>query len=214
MFFKLEYVVYFFILIISLPFHEFFHAYVANLLGDDTAKISGRLSLNPMRHFNLIGFACLMLLGFGWATPVPVDSSKFKNPRAGMALVAAAGPFSNVLLAFVSLFICKLLIVFSSLRINFLVDDMFLNILIVFLKYFTIVNLNLAVFNLIAIPPLDGSRILFMSCLPYKYYDLMPRLDRYGSGLLLFLLLSGRLNRLIRIASNYMYSFLNGLVHI
>lgn len=145
----------FFVLIISLTFHEACHAWAAWRLGDDTAKRMGRLTLNPLPHLDLLG--TLMILGampIGWAKPVPVDARNIRNPRTGMPLVAFAGPLSNLILAF---FFCILYSIFAE-RV---VDSGWYAMLVLFIQ----INFSLAIFNLLPIAPLDGSKIItaFMS---------------------------------------------------
>lgn len=139
---------------ISLTIHEYSHGLVAYKLGDPTAKDSGRLSLNPIRHIDPIGLIMMVLVRFGWAKPVPVNPLYFKNPKKGMMLTAIAGPVSNLLLSFVSAFITFVLMYINS------VDSDVVYYACIFFSLMTHVNIALAVFNLIPIHPLDGSRIL------------------------------------------------------
>ncbi len=140
---------------ISLTIHEYSHGFVAYKLGDPTAKDSGRLSLNPIRHIDPIGLIMMVLVRFGWAKPVPVNPLYFRNPKKGMMLTAIAGPVSNLLLSFVSAFITYVLV-----YINHAVGSDVVYYASVFFSLMTHVNTALAVFNLIPIHPLDGSRIL------------------------------------------------------
>lgn len=177
------YISYFFAIMVSLPFHEFAHACVANFLGDDTAKKIGRMSMNPARHIDLIGCFCLLFCGFGWAKPVPISLRKFSKPKRDMALVSVAGPFANLLLALMSVFIHKLAVFVGDLGFC----GLFFSSLSLFFSYFAVVNVNLAVFNLIPIPPLDGSRIL-MSFLSDRQYYAVLFLEKFG-GLFVFILI-------------------------
>ena len=171
-------------IIIALTIHEFCHGLMAYSLGDHTAKIQGRLTLNPLAHLDLLGFLMLMIAKFGWAKPVPVNPSKFTRAdvRTGMVLVGAAGPLSNLFLGFVFLTI----FIFLRPRAN----------LNYFLSALILVNMYLAFFNLLPIPPLDGSRILF-GILPGRFYRYMAPLERYGSVILLILILTGSVARII-----------------
>lgn len=165
--------------VICLTIHEAAHGFTAYLLGDKTAYASGRLTLDPMAHIDPIGFLCMMLVGFGWARPVPVNISQFKNRRVGMGLVAAAGPVSNLILGFIAYVISILL------QIKLYPATGFLQTLVLFFTYIGAMSVGLGVFNLIPIHPLDGSRILD-AILPFKmqvkYQNFMRR---YGSVILL-----------------------------
>lgn len=142
-----------FVIVCILPLHELAHGWVAYKLGDPTAKLERRLTLNPLASVDPIGTVWLFLFGFGWAKPVPVDPRYFKKPKRDMAIVALAGPVSNLLAALVGAFILFGIIAFAPYNrvVNFIVD---------LLSYYVTVNVTLAAFNLLPIPPLDGSRIL------------------------------------------------------
>lgn len=161
--------------LICLTIHETCHGLVALALGDPTAKKANRLSFNPLRHIDWLGLAAMLLCGFGWAKPVPVDMRYFRNPRAGMALTALAGPVSNFLLALLSLFLASL--VWRMPVGTVLLDFLFLT---------AILSIGLGIFNLIPIPPLDGSKVLF-AFLPEKVYNMLMRYERFGMLLLLLL---------------------------
>ena len=151
--------------LIALSFHEFAHGYVAYKLGDPTAKNLGRLTLNPIKHFHPIGMLSMLLLGIGWANPVPINTRYFKNPKKGMALSAAAGPIANLLLAFIGLILYGMIVKFFS---GFMSYEVFWAIYL-FFSNFCYMNIYLAVFNMLPVPPFDGSRVLF-AFLPDKYY--------------------------------------------
>lgn len=170
------------VVFLTLPVHEYAHAKTAVILGDDTPRWQGRLSLNPFNHIDWAGTACILLFGFGWAKPVQVNSRYFKNPKRDMALVALAGPFSNIVLAVVAMILYYAAYV-SALRLQL----MWLIYLQIFFLYFAKINISLAVFNLIPLPPLDGSRIL-SAVLPNKQYYSLMRYERYFYFILLALL--------------------------
>ena len=181
------------VIFLTLPIHEFSHAFVASKLGDPTPKFQGRLTLNPFAHIDYIGALCIILFGFGWAKPVQINARYFKSPKWGMALSALAGPLSNIVVAFISLIIYNAvaLLPYSILKLT----------LLLFFAYLAQINVYLAVFNLIPIPPLDGSRVLF-SILPQKYYFAVMRYERFIYIALLVLLLTDYLTVPLNILSN------------
>lgn len=146
------------IIFLILPFHEWAHAFTASLLGDKAVKQRGRLSLNPLSHIDPVGALCMLLFGFGWAKPVPIDPRNFKNPKLGMAITAVMGPVSNLIAALAGMLVYKLLYYFA---IGFLVTTLG-EYVSVFLSFYISCNISLAIFNLIPIPPLDGSKVLFL----------------------------------------------------
>lgn len=163
-------------LLISLTIHELSHGYVAYRLGDITAKSQGRLSLNPFRHLDPIGTIMMVVVGFGWAKPVPVNPLYFRDKKKGMMLVSVAGPLSNILLAFITVLVFYITTaivgaVYSGVQTPALY-------LLIFLQLLFYMNLSLAVFNLIPVPPLDGSKILSAVLPTEKYFHLM-RYERY-----------------------------------
>ena len=174
--------------ILCITFHETCHGLAALALGDQTAKRMGRLSLNPMKHVDLGGLLMLMIAKVGWAKPVPVDARYFRNPRAGMAIVSIAGPLSNVLLSAISAAGYT-----ASMFYAIYLEQAWLNWLGEFFYYVFYISAGLAVFNLLPIPPLDGSKVVF-SFLPKKYYWKLMRYERYGMLLLMGLLLTGMLD--------------------
>lgn len=167
--------------LLCLTVHELCHGLAAYALGDPTAKQQHRLSLNPLRHIDWFGFAMLALAGFGWAKPVPVNPNYFKKPKQGMALTALAGPLSNMVLALVLLLLTKLLwkgsMTGSAQVLTFLLRTALLSI-------------GLGIFNLLPIPPLDGSKVLF-AVLPDRQYDILMRYERIGMLALMALVLLG-----------------------
>lgn len=174
--------------IISITVHESAHGLAALWLGDDTAKRMGRISLNPLRHIDIFGLIMLATVKFGWAKPVPIDMRRFKNQKAGMALSALAGPASNVLLALLATlgFRLSLSVYLSSLSdVSYYIT--------LFFVYLQLINAGLAVFNLIPIPPLDGSKILAI-VLPERAHTFLMKYERYGFLVLAVLLFSGILD--------------------
>lgn len=163
------------VLLTALPFHEFAHAWTANKLGDPTAKYQGRLTLNPLKHLDPMGAVLMLVAGFGWAKPVPVNPNYFKNRKAGMAITAMAGPLSNLLLAFVCTIVYKALYYTGFVSAGHL-GEMLSSLASAFLLMVSL-NVGLGVFNLIPIPPLDGSRILNL-VLPERTYFQIMRYER------------------------------------
>ena len=174
--------------LLCITVHETCHGLAAYWMGDDTAKRMGRLSLNPLRHVDIAGLVMMAIVRFGWAKPVPIDMRKFRNPKAGMALTALAGPLSNVLLALIALLFRAACIAFYYVQEHVLWETLWL-----FFEYMAILSAGLAVFNLFPIPPLDGSKVLF-AVLPDRWYDKLMRYERYGMILMAVLLLTNVLD--------------------
>lgn len=170
------------------PVHEFAHAFAAYKLGDNTAKNAGRLTLNPLASLDIMGALLFFVAGIGWAKPVPINSRNFKHQKLGTVITAAAGPFSNLLLAFIFLLICAALD-------KFMAASQTHTLIVYALGYIAQINVLLAMFNLIPLPPLDGSRVL-SGLLPDRIYFKMFRFDRYlRNGIMILLLLNMLLAR-------------------
>ncbi len=189
------------ILLYSVIFHEVAHGWIARLFGDDTAWRNGRLTLNPASHLDPIGTLMLFLVGFGWAKPVPVDYYSLKSSRFGLFSVALAGCATNILIAIIALFLLQ----FDIINTN--------PIFSVILPIIVRINIILGAFNLIPIPPLDGSKIL-MSFLPEDAQENLARLEPYGFFILVFLLFTGLVNPLITFMQNLIYSFIATVVSV
>ncbi len=194
-----------FVVFCTLPVHEYAHAFVADKLGDKTARLSGRLTLNPMAHIDILGAIMILFVGFGYAKPVPVNPRNFKNPKKGMALTALAGPFSNILMAVVFMFLSNVLSLFGS--------SLFVQAFYVFFSFAASINIGLAVFNLIPIPPLDGSRVLEL-LIPDKYYYKFAQYERYIVIVIFGLIVFGVLDAPLAFLQNHLYSALNYIVSL
>ncbi len=175
------------LILLILPFHEFAHALVAHWCGDDTAKWHGRLTLNPFAHLDVFGTVMLVLCGFGYAKPVPVVSRNFRNYKRDMILVSLAGPLSNLLMAVVAAFIYGACCLFVKDVTTQLV------LYLLFIEIIMSTNVMLAVFNLLPIPPLDGSR-LWSTLLPGKWAYNLERYSQYSTIILMVLIFTGILD--------------------
>lgn len=191
------------VIFLTLPIHEFAHGFVATKLGDPTPRYQGRLTLNPLAHIDYLGALCILIFGFGWAKPVSVDMRNFKNPKVGMAITALAGPMSNIIVAFIAIVIRSFITMFlSAYTIGY-----YLYLLCIFIAQ---INVSLAVFNLIPIPPLDGSRIL-NAVLPDRVYYKLMRYERYLIWGVFALIYLGVLDRPLSYLSGSILTGLNNL---
>ncbi|MFZ5425898.1 MAG: site-2 protease family protein [Thermodesulfobacteriota bacterium] len=195
-------------MLMAVTFHEVSHGVVASMLGDPTARLAGRLTINPIKHLDPMGLLVFVLTQMiGWAKPVPVDSRYFKNPRSGMALVSAAGPASNFVLAVLSALMLRVLEIAASASGG----SPLAGSVLVPLIYMTVasiqVNLALGVFNLLPIPPLDGGHLL-MGLLPLRWAYELSRLERWGFFIVLLLAVTGVLGRFLGPVVSYFYNIL------
>ena len=209
--------------LISLTIHEFAHGYMAYLRGDKTAKYTGRLSLNPIHHIDPIGALCLFLFGFGWAKPVMVNPRNFQRRtiKLDMVLTSIAGPLANFILAFISIFVMMAVATFTD---GFIVEggeimyysdvaDKYSLLVIRILSTLTMMNLGLGLFNLIPIPPLDGSKIL-SAVLPTRIYFKMMEYERFGFIALIILINLPIFNLILNTLMNGVWSGFVGLSNL
>lgn len=189
--------------IICMVFHELSHGIVSYRLGDNTAKTMGRLTLNPFKHMDLLGTMAFVFLGFGWAKPVQVDPRNFKKPKRDMAITALAGPVSNFVLAVILLFLLGL--VFPFLR-NSTAGNIILDIIYMTATF----SVVLGIFNMIPVPPLDGSKVLFAVASDELYHKLM-RYERYGFILLLLVIFLNRRTGFLSIATDAVMNRLSNI---
>ena len=195
-------------ILLALTVHEYSHGYIAYRLGDNTAKNMGRLTLNPISHIDPIGLIMLFVIGMGWAKPVPINIYAFRHPKRDLALSAAAGPASNFIMAAIAG-------IFFRLFPNLVPMSNDPGVILFFklnLVYFMLINVGLGIFNLIPIPPLDGSKIL-RGFLPNKYVHIIDYLERYGGFVLIGIVLLGRVTG-FSIFGKLIGPLINGLVHL
>lgn len=196
-------------LLFCLSVHEFAHAYTAYKLGDRTQKAMGRLTLNPFSHIDIAGFICIALFGFGWGKPVMIDDRNFKNKAVGNALTAFAGPCSNIIMAILFTIILKILLITGVIlpTINSVVGSIILNMLILTIQF----NVVFAIFNLIPIPPFDGSRILYFF-LPAKGREYMYKIEQYSFIIVLVILVTGIGSKLVSPIVNFVLGLLSKFI--
>lgn len=186
-------------ILIALTFHEFAHGLAAYAMGDDTAKNAGRLSLDPMKHIDPIGFIMLFIMRFGWAKPVPINENNFRHERLGLFFVSIAGITMNLILAL----IFQLILFFTA-------DIVQLSAYVDVMRGIVWINIMLAAFNLLPIPPLDGSKIIY-TFLPKNLRFTFYKYESYGSIILIILLLTGGISLLLNPVISALISFLNSI---
>lgn len=196
------------VIFLTMPIHEFAHAYAATRLGDPTPRYTGRLTLNPFKHIDYFGALCIILFGFGYAKPVQVNPRNFDNPKTGMALTAFAGSASNILLAFVAVFISA-----PIQRMAYTLSSEAIYYVSLFFYYIAAINISLAVFNLIPVPPLDGSRLLAVVLPDRLYYKLM-QYERYLYYLVLLLIATDVLDRPLSMITSRLMQLISWLPNL
>jgi Zn-dependent protease len=166
--------------------HEVSHGYVAWRFGDPTARMLGRLTLNPLKHIDIVGTLMIFFVGIGWAKPVPVVYENLRNPKRDMIWVAAAGPITNIILATVSAFVLRGVVAFGNPAVSGSPAALFMEPVVLMLAFSVYINLLLAIFNMIPMPPLDGGRVL-VGLLPYKQAAVLSRIEPYGMVIIIVL---------------------------
>lgn len=196
------------IVFLILPLHEFAHGWVAYKLGDKTAKYCGRLTLNPLAHFDPLGALSILLFSFGWARPVPIDPRNFEKPRRDMAITALAGPVSNLVAAIVGGLLLNFIIIIGMPILGSLIKWIY-----TFLMYYIMINVSLAVFNFIPIPPLDGFKII-QAFIPDKHLWIYYKYGNIITSAMFLLLLFGFFNKPLAIMQTAVYGAIVSITRI
>ena len=192
--------------LLAISAHEYAHAWMADRCGDPTARMMGRLTLNPLKHLDPMGLLMMLVFHVGWAKPVPVNMHRFKNPKRGMAVTALAGPLSNLLIAVVFMFLYgAAYIPLGRSAVGYYFLQM--------IQLTAIISIGLGIFNLLPLPPLDGSKVLFSLMSDEGYYKLM-RYERYGGIVMLILVATGVLGKPLSIAIDAVYAWLVPLAQL
>ena len=190
-------------LLIAITIHEYAHATVAASLGDPTPGYMGRLTMNPLAHLDIVGTILIVFVGFGWAKPVEINPSYFRNSMKGIFYVSAAGPLANIFLAIVSTILIAVFTVLNFHSIG----------VIIFLKYLQMYNIWFALFNLLPIPPLDGSKIL-MHFLPGKYAYEFMKIAPYSNIILILIIVSGFASNVLAPVASYITTYMNFFIYL
>ena len=189
-------------IIIAMSFHEFAHAYVAYKMGDDTARLAGRLTLDPVSHIDVVGFLMLLLGGFGWARPVPINENNFRNRKLGVFLVSIAGVTMNILISTITLII-----------LNYTMHIFTSNEYYQVMQSIVWINVAFAAFNLLPIPPLDGSKIV-AALLPTDKRYIFYRFENYGFIIMILLIMTGAMNYLLYPVISFVLKIISILVGV
>ena len=195
------------IIFIAITVHEYAHGYAALKMGDPTAKLSGRLSMNPLAHMDIVGALSMLIFGFGWAKPVPINPNNFKNHKKGTVIVSLAGPISNLFLAFLG---SVLYGIFRRIGFgNF--SSQFSEIFYGLLAQLILLNVCFGIFNLVPFPPLDGAKIVG-AFLPYKTYFKIMQYERYAFPIVIVLMYLGIFDKILGVLITPIVSSLNALI--
>lgn len=200
---------------LAISVHETAHGYAAYKMGDPTAKYSGRLSINPIAHFDLIGFLCMLFFHFGWAKPVPINPDNFRDRKKGIIFVSLAGPVSNLLMAIISAIVlgfAKKLLFVNTLIVNPATATA-ISALLLMLYYCVQLNIGLMIFNLIPIPPLDGSKVL-MEFLPGRIRYKIYQYERYSFLVLILIIYTGILDPILNFLTTVISAPISNLINI